>query len=325
MDKRNTIAAAITAHLCAVGRATRGELIGAALAALGLPASVENPGAGSTYARTHSYISAVLLELADRGAVEVDEGGYTLAEEALVTVEEMACERELLRLLNTGTYTKDRLYAALCRSFGTDKTFSLKDDRRLRSMAGGLLVRLQRGGTVQFTDGKYRVAHPIPRDPMPEEEFRRAFHTRLCSLGGAFFEKFLCNLLEKYYLITGRTVLSCGVVGGSEDGGIDVALTTVDGLGFRERVLVQAKCRERSHVTEKEVREFYGAMHAGDGTRGIYATTSVFHEGATKLLASIDNLVGLDGEGLFRMVKQTGYGILRSRGGLCFDPAVFDM
>jgi restriction system protein len=113
------------------------------------------------------------------------------------------------------------------------------------------------------------------------------------------------------------------VTGGSNDGGIDVVVDTRDGLGFFEHVMVQAKCRERTHVTEKEVREFYGAMNASGSTRGIYVTTTYFHESAENFLDSCADLVGIDGEKLFELIKKTKYGIKMCEGGYTFDTAIF--
>ena len=123
--------------------------------------------------------------------------------------------------------------------------------------------------------------------------------------------------------MTGRTVLVCEVSGGSSDGGVDVVVDTVDDLGFYEHIMVQAKCRAKNHVTEKEVREFYGALTALSGSRGIYATTSVFHEGAQRLLKTLDNCVGVDGDKLFELVEKTAYGIIREKGGYRFDENIF--
>ena len=142
-------------------------------------------------------------------------------------------------------------------------------------------------------------------------------------MGGKFFESFVANLLEKYFTLSGKIVVYCDITGGSNDGGIDIILETVDYLGFGEKIVAQTKCRDRAHVTEKEVREFYGAMNAIGASRVIYVTTTYFHESAEYFLDSVNDLVGIDGEKLFELVKKTNYGINQCEGGYTFDTAIF--
>jgi restriction system protein len=78
----------------------------------------------------------------------------------------------------------------------------------------------------------------------------------------------------------------------------------VDKLGFREFICVQAKARKNSHVTLQEVREFIGAMHTQGGTKGIYLTTSVFHQDAKKLIDDVANVTGIDGAILYNLAKE---------------------
>ena len=61
--------------------------------------------------------------------------------------------------------------------------------------------------------------------------------------------------------------------------------------------------------TETDIRGFYGAVCAKQGSRGIFATSSDFHPMATKFLDSIDNCVGVNGDKIFSMASETGYGI----------------
>lgn len=78
-----------------------------------------------------------------------------------------------------------------------------------------------------------------------------------------------------------------------------------------------------SGITEEEIREFYGAVCAKNDSRGIFVTTSVFHPGAVKLLLSIENCVGIDGEKLFYLAEKTSYGIRLTKEGYRFDNSVF--
>jgi restriction endonuclease Mrr len=129
------------------------------------------------------------------------------------------------------------------------------------------------------------------------------------------------NLLEKYVTLHGKTATQNTTVGGSEDGGIDGILVTKDCLGFEERVLVQTKNR-RMTFAEREIRGFYGALRAARGSRGIFATTGSFHDGAIRFLDSLPDLIGIDGYRLFEMAKETLYGIKKCGGKLAVDDKV---
>jgi len=86
--------------------------------------------------------------------------------------------------------------------------------------------------------------------------------------------------------------------------------------------MVQTKNRN-DHSTETEVRGFYGAVCAAQGSRGIFATSSDFHPMAKKFLDSIDNCVGVNGERIFAMATDVSYGIKRVDGKLVIDKAIF--
>ena len=64
-------------------------------------------------------------------------------------------------------------------------------------------------------------------------------------------------------------------------------------------------------------------MNVGGGTRGIFLTLGSFHNSAEKLLKSIPNCVGIDGEKLFHIALITDYGIVRSDAGYAFDDMIF--
>ena len=131
-----------------------------------------------------------------------------------------------------------------------------------------------------------------------------SFIGNLNSKGGENFEHFGAMLLRAFYEKAGVTVNECKVTGGSDDGGIDIVVRTTDKLGFKEFICVQAKARRNAHVTLKEVREFIGAMHTQGGTKGIYLTTSVFHEDAKRLIDEVHNVTGIDGATVFKLAKE---------------------
>ena len=96
---------------------------------------------------------------------------------------------------------------------------------------------------------------------------------------------------------------------------------TTDDLGYRETVLMQMKNRH-AVMTAKDVREFYGAVCAENGSRGIFITLSSFHPEAQKLLDKVDNLTGVNGEKLFEIARRCKLGLLEKNGRLCIDEAL---
>ena len=319
---------AIIRYLSLNQSATRMELIEGALSSYGLSKSeLENCSPKSKCALVRSYLSTAITDLINKQDVKREGDRFMLAKDELVIVHEDECEKEILSLLDSGAYTKEEIFKRLESYFGTDKTLSLRDDYSLRTIAGGTLAALIYDGTLEIVGSKYVKSCEKCANldtPLPENEFKPIFFKQLFLMGGRFFESFVGNLLDKYYTLSNKMVVYCDVTGGSDDGGIDIVLETVDYLGFGEKIVAQTKCRDRAHVTEKEVREFYGALTALAGSRGIYATTSVFHEGARRLLKTLDNCVGIDGDKLFELVEKTAYGVVACRGGYRFDENVFE-
>ncbi len=318
---------AIIRYLSVNQSATRAELIEGALLTYGLSRSeLENFSPKSKASLARSYLSTSLSELISKQDVKREGERYMLAKDEVVIIREDECEKKILKLLSCNCYTKDDIFEKLEADFGTDKTLSLKDDYSLRTIAGGVLASLVSSGTIEIINSKYTKSDEkclILDTPLPENEFKPIFFKQLFLLGGKFFESFVGNLLDKYYTLKGQMVVYCDITGGSDDGGIDIVLETVDYLGFGEKIVAQTKCRDRAHVTEKEVREFYGAMNAIGATRGIYVTTTYFHSSAEYFLDSVSDLVGIDGHKLFELVKKTGYGIKVSGGGYTFDNTIF--
>ena len=326
-EEKQAVTAAILRVLAETPAATRRQIIDGAM--LRYAPDMKRPSpAEDEVGAVRSYIGTVLNDLVAKQDVVGADNGYTLTKETPVIVREEQCETAIKRLLAVRPYGKGELYRALDRHFGTDRTATREDDCNLHTAAGTVLSRLVKTGVVAFVDGSYRLASAVfdgRNDPLPEAAFKERLLERLHLLGGAFFERFAAGALEKYYLITGREVLTCTITGGSDDGGVDIIIDTVDDLGFVERVMVQAKCRDQAQVTEKEVREFFGALTARGGSRGIYITTAGFHPAADRLLKSIPNCVGVDGDKLFEIVKKTAYGIHRTAAGYTFDETIFGL
>ncbi len=320
--------ASIVEFLASVDRATRGEIVDGALRVYGLsPKEAVDTSPKSKQSLLRSYISTALNDLTNKKDIKRDGEYYYLAKEEFIIVKEDMCQLQIKKLLECGAYTKDEIFSLLEGFFGTDATASTRDDYSLRSIAGNVLLDLVSSGEIEFTNGRYKIAKAQKTcfidTPLPEKEFKPKLYKLLWSLGGKNFESFVANLLEKYYTMARQMVVYCDITGGSDDGGIDVALEIVDYLGFVEKIVVQTKCRDRAHVTEKEVREFYGAMNAQNATRGIYVTTTNFHPSAEYFIDSVGDLVGVDGDKLFELIKKTGYGIKKVDGGYVLDNEIF--
>ncbi|MBD5132827.1 MAG: restriction endonuclease [Clostridiales bacterium] len=329
-NEKQKVKTVISDYLSSDKSSTRKEIMDAVLDAFGFfDKEKQSKSSNSKCNNIRSYAGSVLSEMCSNGDIKNENGNYVLIKERAVIVEEDQCRNAILAFLKKKPYTKKDLYATLQKHFKTDKTKTVADDNALKGLAGNLLSSLINTKKILLEDGKYSLPVQIekkvyPKQAVAEETFEKIFLERLCDCGGDFFERFVSNLLEKYFIITGRDVLNCEVIGGTNDGGIDVVIDTIEELGFTEQIMVQAKCRKNIQITEKEVREFYGALNAKGGSRGIFITTSTFHPCAEKLLLSINNCVGINGSKMFGLVKQTAYGIRKNKDGYLFDETIFN-
>lgn len=280
---------------------------------------------GAKRVNLRSSVGMVLNDMLKKGIVSENEHGLCVrTEEHLVAVGMEECEAEVIKLLSDTPKTKQQLKDALAARFGTDATSTLKDDNRLFTYMGQILKRLVADGVLDFDGTTYSVVPERTayiKDRRELLEFKAAFLSRIHSRGGEFFEHYFINLLKKYLVHCGKTVTEAYVTGGSDDGGIDGVVKTVDSLGFRETIMVQTKNRQETTV-EITVRGFYGAVCAQQGSRGVFATISDFHPDALELLDSVDNLVGVNGDKIFSMAFDTSYGILRDGARLKIDSGV---
>lgn len=318
----------IVRYLSVNESATRNQLIEGAIKGYGLSKTeLEDLSPKSKNSVIRSYLTTALNDLVNKKDVKRTGDLYSLAKADVIIISEDECKNEIMNLLDGAPHTKEEIFSHLEAFFGTSKTLSFKDDYTLRTIAGNVLSQLTSDGEIEIISSKYTIKNEQDKSifdtPLPENEFKPKFFKHLWLMGGKFFEEFVSNLLEKYYTLSGKMVVYCDITGGSDDGGIDIILETVDYLGFVEKIVAQTKCRDRAHVTEKEVREFYGAMNAINASRGIYVTTTYFHSSAEDFIDSIGDLVGIDGEKLFDLVKKTRYGIKLCDGGYTFDTAIF--
>ena len=272
-----------------------------------------------------SSVGTVLSNMEKKGIVSENEYGLCVrTEEQMVAVGIEECESEIIRLVSESAKTKQQIKEALIAHFGTDSTLTTRDDNRLFTYMGQILKRLVADEVFEYDGALYslmpeRIAYIKDRKAMLE--LKSAFLSRIHSRGGEFFEHYFLNLLKKYLIHCDKTVIEAYVTGGSDDGGIDGVVKTVDSLGFRETIMVQMKNRAET-TSETTVRGFYGAVCARQGSRGIFATISDFHHEATELLNSIDNCVGVNGDKIFSMACDTSYGILRDGTHLKIDNGV---
>ncbi len=115
------------------------------------------------------------------------------------------------------------------------------------------------------------------------------------------FERIVLKLLKKMgygeYLETKK----------SGDQGID-GIIHQDKLGL-DKIYIQAKRYNENLVREPEIRNFIGAM-SGDTTRGVFVTTSDFHEAAIKKANDAHHrLVLINGSRLVQLMYEYGIGV----------------
>ena len=304
----------------------RRDIISKCLVRLGLNAEeLRDIQIGSKCQKMRAEVGMVLSEMESRGLIATDSDGlYYLVSARPVVIRIEACEKELLSALSERPMTKPEIRDRLKSVFGTDKTPTTKDDDTLFTFMGQTLKRLCAVGIIQIRDGRYELsakASAKSNDMNAMLALRSEFIAKLHSSGGEFFEIYFMELLARYYKKHGKEVVTSYVTGGASDGGIDGVIKTVDSLGFRETTMVQMKNRT-DIVSETDVRGFYGAVCAKGGSRGIFACTSDFHDGAKGFLDGIDNCIGVNGTILFKMACECLYGIKKNKEALSVDDRI---
>lgn len=279
-------------------------------------------------------LGALLTELIHDGQLAEDALGYIQPCEAASVWFDAVQVRQYIteQVSQNAPIGKRQLFSRAEVYFGTDKTASDQDDNALHSAIGRILTELEREGHIRKTQRGY---YPAGADNYPATElggwlrkaanggdikkcFLEAVHTK----GGEWFEYYCVRLLMTYYTSKGKTVRDSCVTGGSDDGGIDGIIHTEDDLGYRETVLMQMKNRH-AVMNPKDLREFYGAVCAERGSRGIFITLSSFHIEAQRFIDRIDNLSGIDGNRLFEIAKQCSLGLKIKDGRTVIDEEFF--
>ena len=304
----------------------RRELISAYINSLALPRELMlDKSTGGRVNVERSIVGAAINEMRSKGIITKNADGFYFAtEQKPVVIRNERCESEILKMLAEKSLTKSEIRQGLTRVFGTDKTLTEKDDNKLFAYMGDALRRMVKDGALTLDGKYYSISKKISAridDISNVLTLKNVFLTRLHKKGGEFFENYFMTLLEKYVTLFGKTVTSNTTTGGSADGGIDGILETVDMLGFRETIMVQTKNRSDT-TNETDVRGFWGAVCARQGSRGIFVTSSDFHYSARAFLDSIDNCVGVDGDKIFEMARMTHYGIKKIGAELTVDDRI---
>ena len=305
---------------------TRKTLISKCIDSLGLSReALADKSTNSDQNIMRSRIGTVINEMHACGVLSLDDGGlYRLVPEKPIAVRIEKCESEIVKTLAKQPMSKATLREHIKAALGANKTPSTRDDDKIFTYVGQLLKRLSSDGIITSDGMLYSLSPRLVAkadDINAMLSLKSDFISKIHARGGEFFENYFMALIAKYVAKHGKTVLDSYVVGGAEDGGIDGILKTSDALGFRETIMVQTKNRVEI-TTEIDVRGFYGAVCAKQGSRGIYAITSDFHSGAAKFLGDIDNCVGVNGDKLFSMALECHYGIKKSGDGLIVDDKV---
>ena len=124
---------------------------------------------------------------------------------------------------------------------------------------------------------------------------------KLKNIDPYYFEKVILILLKKMgygdFIETPK----------SGDGGID-GIINEDKLGL-DKIYIQAKRYGDNKVREKDIRNFIGAM-SGDTSKGIFVTTSNFHEGAIKKAYDAHHMIILiNGKKLADLLHEFNVGV----------------
>ncbi len=134
-----------------------------------------------------------------------------------------------------------------------------------------------------------------------EDAIRTELLEKLKTIDPYYFEKVILILLKEMgygdFIETSK----------SGDGGID-GIINEDKLGL-DKIYIQAKRYGENKVREKDIRNFIGAM-SGDTSKGVFVTTSSFHEGAVKKAHDAHHtIILIDGNKLAHLLHQYNVGV----------------
>lgn len=280
-------------------------------------------GASGVLSLYRSIVGTAIQAMERYGDISINEHNeITLKKSPQVIVREAEIARFIIDKVKTETLTIKQITENAITYFGADKTFTLDDDNEITETVKRVTSDLVRRKKLTYSYGKYSLYPDTIIIKKPSSLFEE-YITLINSKGGEFFENYSAMLLDKYYTSIGMKVGYCNVIGGSDDGGIDVILTVSDQLGFDDKVLVQCKQKSGSNVTLKELKEFVGAYYVEKGTRGIFMTTSRFHKEASLLFSELGDIVPIDGAKLFELAKKCQCGLRLENGEYVIDKEMF--
>lgn len=269
-----------------------------------------------------SQIGTILASMVKDKTLSNDNGFFTLIKEKPIAIKEEEVKPKILALFDgEKTFTKKEIFSQLEWSFKTNLTETKTDDINLHNIAGRLIKQFTDDKRLEYKDGHYFLPAKKQKTTYTETEIKEKFIAKLLELGGEFLERFTANLFNKYFQQIGYKIEKCEVTGGANDNGIDCVIETFDKLNFKEKIFFQVKCFGKTQVTEKDVREFCGAVLIKEGSHGIYVTTSTYHSRALKILQNLDNFTYFDKESLFNLAKTYEHGIKKVKNGYVLDTA----
>lgn len=271
-----------------------------------------------------SRLGTVLSSMVKDKTLSYANGFFTLIKEKPVAIKEEEIKPEILLLLKNGAPpTKKEIFTKLEQRFQTNRTKTKTDDENLHNIAGRLLKQLTDSKQICVKNGRYSLPAEPTVKPLSETEVKKAFIEKLLELGGEHLEIFTANIFDKYLKELGYEIIKCEVTGGANDYGIDCVIEATDPLKFKNKIFFQVKCYGKSQVTEKDVREFCGAVHIKGGSHGVYVTTSTFHNRAIKIMQGLNNFTRFDKDGLFSLARHCEYGVKTVKNGYLLDETVF--
>lgn len=280
-------------------------------------------GASGLLSYYRSIAGTAIQKLEQYGDITVNQHNeISLAKSPSVIVREAEVAKFIIELLKDKSITAAQISKSAISYFGVDKTPTPNDDSGIDQMVKRLLPSMAKRKKLSCSYGKYSLYPDTVVIKKPVSLFEE-FITMINSKGGEFFENYSAILLDKYYRSIGAKVGYCNVIGGSDDGGIDVILSVSDQLGFNDKILVQCKQKTNSNVTLKELKEFIGAFYVEKGTRGIFMTNARFHKDASLLFSELNDIIPIDGPKLFDIAKQCECGLRLENGTYCIDEEFF--
>lgn len=282
-----------------------------------------------------SIIGSAIAEMLREGVIElVDEYFYKLpndvSEKDLITEDRI--EEYLIELMADNVrYTKKQMFDLCEKFFDKDGDGAEKDIIHRRG--GNVIARMVKNGVlIKEQGGKFSAARmsKFPNSDLGKcleeasesEDVKKYFLRALNLKGGEFFELFSVNLLKRI-LERANRITKSEVTGGANDNGIDGVIEYCDALGFRDRLLIQARTRSNGTINLKEVREFYGALNSEKGTKGVFISTSTFHKEALNFCNKLPNIAYIGGNRLFELAAENSFGIKKTPKGLEIDYEFF--